>query len=269
LRRLNRRKAAIILLTILGAIGAFIAGSLVAEIQYRQQTQISNYGLIVSDSVTVTVIRAPRFIAVEVSPLAFPVVGESWKIFVYAQNVSSDLGFYTPQPNATVLVTVNDGNKIKTYNLPADEKGQTEFQYLADYTDVAFRASYAGNESETVVISTHFAPSDSVDTLMIVSGFMSPLTGIGSGLSFRNKKVKMVLSTLITGVFVVFIFIMIFSTYAKLFLGTIWGYPENIGLVSLDLLKYATIIGVVLFSILSVLAFAFQKRDSAQKSNFQ
>jgi len=265
LRKIDGRKIVVILLTVLSIIVAFIAGALLADFTYKQQTKISNYGVIISNTVTVTVIRAPRFINVEVSPMAFPVVGASWNIFVYAQNVSSDLAFYTPQPNATVVATVNVGNMTRTYSLPVDENGQTEFQYLADYTDVAFKAAYGGNESETVVISTHFAPSDTVDTLMLVSGLMSPLTGIGSGLSFRSKKVKLVLSTLITAVFVVFIFIMIFSIYTKLFLGTIWGYPENIGFVSLNLLKYAMIVCVVLFSILSALAFAFQKLDSIRK----
>jgi hypothetical protein len=257
---MSSRSITYVLLAVLIPVSAF-AGYLLAMYKTEQSLRIRASGVIVSNTLTVTVTRAPRYLHIEVSPMAFPVLGQSWKIFVYSQNESSDYVYYTPQSNASVFVTAKNG-KQATYSLPVDANGQTEFQFLTEYTDVAFSATYGGNDSETIVISTHYVPSDTVDTLLLANGFLSPTTGIVAGLSFRKKKAKVVFSLLITGVFILFIFITVFSIYSKLFLGTIWEYPENVvGSVSLTLLKYATIIGVILFAILSTLAFAVQQRN--------
>jgi hypothetical protein len=254
------------IIMIIAALAAFIAGFLLA---WYQSTTSSKGPIIISN--TVTVIVKPRLVHIEVSPMAFPVVGQSWKIFVYSTNQTSDNVYYTPQPNASITVDAKNGNQAKTYFLNVDENGQAEFQFISEYSDIAFKATYGGNESETIVISEHYVSSDIVDTLLLANGLvMSPLSGIGTVLSFRRKRVKRAFSLILTGVFLLFIFIMASSIYSKLFLGTIWGYPENIfGFISLAFLSYATIVGVVIFCIFTSLAFVIQQRSRVDNTKIK
>jgi hypothetical protein len=66
----------------------------------------------------VTITRVQSFLHLDVSPLAFPVVGQFWKLFVYYQTNSSDgITYYSPLPNATVEVTIRVGNQTKVYSI--------------------------------------------------------------------------------------------------------------------------------------------------------
>lgn len=228
----------------------------------------SNRELTISTTGVITFTPVHRYVHIEVSPMAFPVVGQSWKIFVYSQNETSGYTYYTQQQNASVVIYTKNGNQLRTYFLDVDEHGQTEFQFISEYTDIAFKAYYAGNESETVVISEHYVSSAIVDTLLLANGLVtSPLAGMSTVLYFRRKRVTRAFSLILTGVFFLFIFIMATSIYSKLFLGTMWGYPENIfGFVSIAFLSYATIIGLVIFGVFASLAFAIQQRANFSES---
>ena len=218
----------------------------------------SSVKLSASGSVTVTVTRAPRYVHIEVSPMAFPVMGQSWTIFVYSQNSSLDIPVYRATPNATVTITAKNATQTKIYKVNVDEIGRAEFPFLVQYEDIAFQAEYGGNQSETISISKHYESAETVDNLIILGGLLSPIsgiTGIGTSMTFRNKKIRTAITTLMACMFTVFFVVLSFSVYSKVYLTTIWGYPENINeFISLTLLKNISFFGFILFIIFCVIA---------------
>ena len=197
-------------------------------------------------------------IHIEVTPQEYPVLGQSWTIFVYSTNRTSEGISLTQLPNVTVAVSVNDNGNSKIYNLLTDEKGRTEFQYLPSYSDVSFQASELNNQSEKIVISRHYVSSNVVETMLTVNSLFALATGVGTGLAKLKLRIRKALSALFIPVIVLFAVISLLSFYSRFFLETPWGYPEALigGIISLDILKYATIIGVALllsFSILTTL----------------
>lgn len=57
-------------------------------------------------------------IHMEVSPMEYPVQGESWTVFVYSVNITSQGVFLTPSLNSTVVISVKDNGNGITYQLP-------------------------------------------------------------------------------------------------------------------------------------------------------
>jgi len=220
----------------LGIVSGFALGFFLGQPQ-KSGFQIWSHGVIV---------HVWGEIHIEVSPVEYPVAGQSWTIFVYSTNVTSEGVFLTPSPNSKVAVSVNDNGQSKVYHLLADDKGQAEFQYLPSYTDVAFQAFEGDNQSEKIVISRHYVSSNVVETMLLVNGLLTLATGLCVGLAKLRLKIKKTLSVLFIAVIALFAVISIFAFYSRLFLETPWGYPEIIieNYVSLGILKYATILGV-------------------------
>ena len=191
----------------------------------------------------------------EVSPMGYPQVGQSWNIFLYEVDISSGTMNLRPSfPNSTVAVQLKSDGSEQVYYLPVDEKGQTSFQYLPDYSDIAFQASRGELSSQKIIISKHYVSSEVVNTLSTFNVLMSIASALVGGLTFRYGKLGKLVKMAFLLTFFLSAFVTLFSLYVKYFRETIWGYPENIidGIMTLTLLKYASYIGVVLLVISSV-----------------
>jgi hypothetical protein len=94
--------------------------------------------------------------------------------------------------------------------------------------------------------------------MLLVNGLLTLATGICVGLAKLRLRIKKTLSVLFIAVITLFAVISIFAFYSRLFLETPWGYPEVVieNYVSLDILKYATILGVALLFALVIAAIA-------------
>jgi phage shock protein PspC (stress-responsive transcriptional regulator) len=241
----NRVKTYIFAVIILGVVTGFVLGF------YLGRPEKGEGYWIWSNTITVTVYGE---IHIEVSPVEYPVAGQSWTIFVYSTNVTSEGVFLSPLPNSTVAVSVNDNGQSKVYHLLVDAKGQAEFQYLPSYTDVAFQAFEGDYQSEKIVISKHYVSSNVIETMLLVNGSFSLATGVCTGLAKLRHKIKKTLTVLFIVVIALFAVISLLAFYSRLFLETPWGYPEIVieNYVSLDTLKYATIFGVASLSILVI-----------------
>lgn len=204
-----------------------------------------------------------------VSPLAFPIVGQFWEISVYSLDASSnDRVYYSLLPNATVLVTAKAGDQTNTYSMTSDELGHTKFQFLPEFSDIAFQATYGGNKSGNIAITQHFVPSETVDFMFDLSVVMSGITLVAETILFHfRKKVRVIFSLLIGIVFCLSLIQLVISTYVKLFLETAWGYPERIfGFLTWANLSYASLVGIILFAGLSLLSVLLSYRNPAQKN---
>lgn len=195
------------------------------------------------------------FLWLEVSPMGYPQVGQSWNIFVYEAEASSGARHLRPSlSNTIVSVQLKSGDRRQVYYLPVDEKGQTSFQYLPEYSDIAFQASRGELSSQKIIISKHYVSSEVVNNLSAFNVFMSIASVVVGGLTFRYGKLGKLVKAICLLTLSLFAFVTLFSLYVKYFNETTWGYPESIvnGIVTLTLLKYASYIGVVLLVISSV-----------------
>lgn len=193
-------------------------------------------------------------IHMEVSPMEYPVQGESWTVFVYSVNITSQSVFLKPSLNSTVVISVKDNGNGITYQLPVDAKGQVTFQYQSSYTDVAFQAFEGNEQSEKIVIGTHFVSSESVGAMFQVNGLLALLTFSFERLAKSKLKIRKVVSVVFVSIMVLFAIVFSFSIYASFFRQTVWGYPENLigNIVSFIMLEYLTIIGVILLFALGI-----------------
>lgn len=220
---------------------------------------------ITSGAVTIT--RVQPYLHLDISPSAFPVVGQFWKISVFYQNQSSDeVTYYSPLPNATVEVTVTVGNQTKIYSITTDEMGHAEFQFLAEYSDISFQAVSGGNKSDIIALTQrteHYVSADVVDFTFTLSGLMSTITGIAVAVSiYFRRRIRIIFNLLIGAVFCFSLFQLVISVYHKLFLLTPWGYPESIfSFFTWTLLRYASLLGIGLFALLSMLTFLLRLRN--------
>jgi len=192
---------------------------------------------------------------IEVSPVAYPVEGQSWTIFVYSTNSTKEGVFLTPLPNSMVEVSVNDNGQSKVYRLSVDSNGQTRFQYSPSFSDVAFQAFEGNEQSERIVVSKHYVSSDVIDTMLTVNGSLSFVTALFAVTTNRSNKIRKALSLSFVAVILLFAVISFFSFYSRFFLETPWGYPEFLigNYVSVSILEYATVLGVALLSALAVM----------------
>jgi hypothetical protein len=206
---------------------------------------------------------------IEVSPMAYPVQGQAWTIFVYSVDIISNKVSLSRLPNASVEVFVKELGGSRTYNLTADSDGMTQFAYLPDYSDVAFQAFNGTDSSEKVVVSIHYMSSSIVETMLSISSFMCALTGMTGYVTARKKRMKPVLSVLFIGAFVLLALVTVFAFYCIFFLGTDWGYPENVfgGFVTLSLLQYLAMSGIVLFVLFFVIALISGLRPQTSASS--
>jgi hypothetical protein len=218
---------------------------------------------------TVTITRTqPPYLILDVSPLAFPVVGQFWKLSVYYQVKSSDgIAYYSPLPNATVEITVRVGNQTKVYCITSDEMGQIEFQFLAEYSDISFQAVSGENRSDIFALtqrSEHYVRADFVELILRLSLFMSGITAVSEGIMLHYRKRIRVIFNLLIGAILCFSLVqLIISVYAQMNLWTPWGYPASIfDLIRWDFLGYASLVGLVIFAILNVLAYLFKPKSS-------
>jgi len=223
-----------------------------------------------TSSGTATVTQVQPYIHLDISPSAFPVVGQFWKISVFYQNQSSGrVIYYSPLPNATVKVTVIVGNQTKVYSITSDELGQAEFQFLAEYSDISFQAFYRGNQSDIIALTQraeHYVSADHVNFMFTLSSFMFGITGIGTGISiYYRKRIRIIFCLLIGLVFCLSLFLLVISVYSKWFSLTPWGYPETIfSFLTWTILKYASVVGIILFAVLSLLVFLLRLRSPKQ-----
>lgn len=199
----------------------------------------------------------------EISPLGYPVPGESWKIWVYEADRMLGNVILQPAPNSSVVVNVRIGNYGQTYNLSVNAEGQTFFTFLPEYSDVAFQAFEGELRSQIIVIATNYVSSETVAYLSTINVLMSSLAAIGS-LTTRKKKVRQlfrygIFSTMC--LFAVVSALTLVSRFSQR--ATIWGYLDNIfgQIITYTSLSYATIVGVILFSIFIAWAYISQSSE--------
>ena len=187
---------------------------------------------------------------IEVVPNGYPVVGESWTIFVYNHSFSLDQWVLKACPNASVLVRVNEDRSqpAQAYNLSVDNRGQSTFQYLSQYSDVAFQAFRGDSHSDKVVISEHYVSSDVINRLSTGNFLALTLSILSLAMSHKliGRKIKL-LSITIIGL-LAFVSIASLFSYTQ---ATVWGYPEKIvgSLVTVSFLLDILIVGSVLLVI--------------------
>jgi hypothetical protein len=196
---------------------------------------------------------------IEVTPMGYPLPGKPWIINVYTVHISSGNVTLRPSSNSTILVNVRYDGFGQSYDLPVNTEGQATFDFLPEYSDVAFQAFSGDQSSEKLVLSTHYASSETVDSLISLNGLLSVFSIANGVLTLNNKKMKKVRRFTSVAIICVFAFVCLFSLYSRLFQGTIWGYPENLidGIVTLTLLKYATVFGVIALVVFPTLSFVF------------
>jgi len=213
-----------------------------------------------------TITRVQPYLHLDVSPLAFPVVGQFWKLLVYYQTNSSDgIAYYSPLPNATVEVTIRVGNQTKVYSITSDEVGHAEFQFLAEYSDISFQAVSGGNKSDIFALTQraeHYVSADFVDFMFELSAVMSGISAVSVAILHFGKRIRVIFSLLIVVVFCLSMLQLVISVYSKLFLWTPWGYSESIfSFFTWATLKYASLSGIVLFAVLCLLALWLKLRS--------
>lgn len=218
----------------------------------------SSFTISTQISVTITRAREP-YLNLVVSPMGFPVAGQSWQIQVYYRTNSSDeTTYYSPLPNATVEVTTIVGGKTKVYSIPTDELGRLEFQFLAEYSDISFQAVSGGNRSDIFALTQraeHYVSAYLVDSMFALSVVMSGISGVSVAILHFGKRIRVIFSLLIGVVFCLSMLQLVISVYSKLFLWTPWGYSENIfSFFTWTTLKYVALFGIVLFAVLWLLA---------------
>ena len=248
------------ILFLVGLACVVISAVLFLHILVNNQFQSPNWHNVQSITMTVTTWGQ---IYIEVSPMAYPISGQSWKIFVYSVNVSSGEPNLSQLANSSVAVYVKELGVDRTYNLTVDGEGKAEFPYLPDYTDVAFQAFSGNYSSGRVVVSTHYVSSQVVDTMLSASSLASLVIGIPAVWARVNRKMRTSLSVLFIIGIVLLLLVVVLAFYCKLFLGTVWGYPESLfGFVTLNLLNYLTMFGVILtvLFVLSLISFILHSK---------
>jgi hypothetical protein len=215
--------------------------------------------LTISPQLSITITRVQPYLNLVVSPMGFPVAGQSWQISVYYQTNSSDeTTYYSPLPNATVEVTTIVGGQTKVYNFTTDELGRLEFQFLAEYSDISFQAISGGNRSGIFALTQraeHYISGDFVDFMFALSAVMSGISAVSVAILHFGKRIRVIFSLLIVVVFCLSMLQLVISVYSKLFLWTPWGYSESIfSFFTWTTLKYASLFGIVLFAVICLLA---------------
>jgi hypothetical protein len=223
-----------------------------------------------SDGVIITQVGPKPVIAISVNPPGFPALGNYWEIQVYSINTTSDGREYQiPLPYASVLITTNVGGKSQNYNFTCDSQGVYEFQFLSNFDDISFQASYFGSLSVTKALtlrSEQWVSNEDIGSMMALSGILS---GAITGLTiYFRRKIKLVFRLLI-GIVLAFSFIQFgVSLGSKWFLLTAWGYKNTLyGIITWSLLKYVSFGVWIFMAILLVINYFLGYRNAREDSD--
>jgi hypothetical protein len=214
------------------------------------------------------------YVIVEVSPPGYPVIGQSWIIRVYLANLTGegDIVFQS-YSNVTVFVFALVDGKNRNYELNVDANGETMFQFNAGCTDIAFQAvSSEFSPSSRVVITSHYVPASAIDTLLSFNAFsalglLAADFAVFERKNWKSRRMGILWKFWMASIVFLFSFVFFVSLYAKLFLGTLWGYPENIigGFVTVGLLNYVFYLGVILLFVFVLYTLAIRGKADADQ----
>jgi len=184
---------------------------------------------------------------IEVVPNGYPMVGQSWTIFVYEYSTSPGKFAFNSYPNSSVLAAVKLADHAQNYNLSVNDKGQATFVFQPEYQDVAFQAFSGASVSEKVVISEHYVSSNIVDQLS--GGNLIALAVTVGGWFFSRNKIGKKSRFMVIAIICLFGLVTAISLFSKFFQETIWGYPERIigQIITFTFLEDVTIAGFAIF----------------------
>lgn len=181
-------------------------------------------------------------------------------------NATSRVPTFQPALNSTVVVSLKSKEQVQRYELPVDDYGETSFQFLPDFADIAFQGYKSGYPpSNTVVLSDHFVSLAVVDSLLVYD-LPSLITSAVLAFACGRRDGKL---TILVIVFIMslFFFVGVFSLYSRFFQYTVWGCPNDIisGFITFDLLKsiyYSTVLlSGAFLSCWVVFMFALKKKN--------
>lgn len=235
-----------------------IAGIIISSFRRGARVRITSRGIIV---------QVVPYLTMQISPPGYPPVGESWAINVYIvdRTPSRNTLTFRPALNSTVVVTLLSDGWVKTYELPVDENGRASFQFLRGYSDVAFQAHCHGlSPSKKIVFSEHYVSPDEVNSLLAFNVFTLVFGSLGSGFLIRKGKIGKLQKWILFFFLCLFSFVTIFSTYSTFFLGTTWGYPENIvgSLITFTKLKTTSFLGIISLLLFLIISWLLSKANA-------
>ena len=242
-------------------IGIIIACGIVYITQTRWKKTIYSYGIIKFDK---------PYLTIQVSPPGYPLIGDSWDIYVFERfpYTDSSPSAYKPASNATVTVFYSTKHGAQeTYELTVDENGKVTFQFFQEIKDIAFQAFSQGfTQSNIVIISDEYVSPTEVDSFFTFGIVTFVASLFGSSWAIWKDKIWRWQKIFLFIILLDFSIITVFSTYSKLFMSTIWGYPENIfgGIITFTTLKILYFCGLM-FLILIVMIFIFLFNPKIQK----
>jgi len=257
----NRAKTYVIMTVLLAFVCAYTA------VFFLGRPGRTVYIIFIPQSAQVNFDFTP-YLHIDVSPMGYPIIGQSWTIHVYVGGITQNRMTFSPSSNSTVVVTVNCEGSKRDYNLSVNANGEALFAFLPEYSDVAFQAFNGKLSSEKLVVSTHYVSSGTLDLLVGVGGLMTGVSTCGGILTFRNTKAKRMLKICCLVILCLIAVVSVLSSYARLFQETVWGYPENVidGIITLTLLKYATCFSMPSSFLIVVLAFVFRASRSNEET---
>jgi len=215
----------------------------------RTEVGIKSYGIIGGPFVP--------YLVMQVSPPGYPPVGGTWNINVFAaKNWGSWGPILEPAPNVNVTVTLLSWGKERVVRLTTNEKGEAEFDYQPEYTDIAFQAQGLNIvDSDAFVLTSRFVQTQDIENPLYFGAIaiVAEIATIFIDIRRTGNQISKLRTKIESSVIAIDLFLLIFATlvsiYSKLFLGTIWGYPEDIlsGLITVTLLKYVFYTGILMF----------------------
>lgn len=247
-------KAKKIILNLALIIMLLFLAFLILDLVVTLQTEPTNSNSVMVSSSGVIGPSFP-YLVLQISPPGYPPVGDNWRINVFiVRNPGKQI--LEPALNATVTVTTVSSGEEVVYQLSVSEDGEADFVYRPECSDIAFQAhGFNGTASNIMVLTSHFVQSQDIENPLYFSGsaliaeiatILIEIKKTGRSVSKARRFVE---SSLIGFDLVLLTFVTAFAFYARMFLGTIWGYPENIldGFITVTLIKYAFTIGFLLF----------------------
>ena len=243
------------LLFVICVLIGVIAGIVISSFIRGAPVRITSRGVIV---------HMVPYLTMQVSPPGYPPVGESWVINAYIVDETPPGNTLTFRPalNSTIVVTLLSDGWAKTYELPIDENGRASFQFLPEYSDIAFQAYYPGLQpSNKIVISEHYVSLDEIDFLLTFNAFTVISSSLGSTWLIRKGAVSKLKKWTLFFFICLFSFVTVFSIYSRFFLGTTWGYPEKIrgSLITVTRLKIISFLGIVSLLLFLIVSWLLSK----------
>ena len=226
-------------------------------------------------TMTGTIISPIPYLVVQVSPPGYPIPGTAWKISVYeVSEYLNEAPILKPAPNSTVQITLMENGKKIIHQITTDSNGETNFEFMPDYTAIAFSAFTKNiTRCETVALSTQYNDSQGLDRSLLTNLSLTVVTIAGFIISQREKaapftKRNIIFERVIFGsALFLFAFVTVVSSISRIAQNTIWGYPENIlwGVITVTSLEYLSIIGIVLFMTILFYALIITFRKNTER----